>query len=186
MLLGPASRRKLRPTRTQGKTLMNRKKLFLTLGAFAVTALASADDKKPNQVLFQDSEMHMSQPELRIFVTPQVCDMEMIYPNQPRSEYSYSVEIRSPESLTETEFTNLKNRTLYNFAKEHGADIIIEPIFNSYVTTDNKNVLNITVTGFPARYVNFRPLGKSDVDLDMVRIVYPAGYQQTVESKQRK
>lgn len=165
---------------------MKRRQLLLTVGAFIGVALASADDKNPTQVLFQDSEMHMSQPELRIFVTPQVCDMEMIHPNEPRSEYSYSVEIRSFDSMTEDDFTNLKNRALYNFAKDHGADIIIEPIFNSFVTTDNKNVLNITVTGFPARYVNFRPLGKSDVDLDMVRIVYPAGYQQTVESKQRK
>lgn len=166
---------------------MNVKSLLLAAaGATVATLSAAADDKTSSQVLFQDSEMHMSQPELRIFVTPQVCDMEMIYPNKPCSEYSYSVEIRSLESLTEAELTNLKNRTLYQFAKKHGADVIIEPIFNSYVTTDNKNVLNITVTGFPARYVNFRPLGKSDVDLDMVRIVYPAGYQQSVESEQRK
>lgn len=164
---------------------MGIKALLLAAGATVAAFSVAADDNNA-QVLFQDSEMHMSQPELRIFVTPQVCDMEMIYPNKPRSEYSYSVEIRSLESLSEAEFTNLKNRTLYKFAKAHGADIIIEPIFNSYVTTENKNVLNITVTGFPARYVNFRPLGKSDVDLDMVRVVYPAGYQQTVESKQRK
>lgn len=165
---------------------MNLKTMLLAAAGAIVATLSAVADDKNQQVLFQDSEMHMSQPELRIFVTPQVCDMEMIYPNKPRSEYSYAVEIRSIDALTEAEFTNLKNRTLYKFAKEHGADIIIEPIFNSYVTTDNKNILNITVTGFPARYVNFRPLGKSDVDLDMVRIVYPAGYQQAVESKQRK
>lgn len=165
---------------------MNLKSMLLAATGAMVVAFPAAADEKNSQVLFQDSEMHMSQPELRIFVTPQVCDLEMVYPNQPRSEYSYSVEIRSIDSMTEGEFTNLKNRTLYRFAKEHRADIIIEPIFNSYVNTENKNVLNITVTGFPARYVNFRPLGKSDVDLEMVRIVYPAGYQEAVESKQRK
>ncbi|MBD5325127.1 MAG: hypothetical protein HDR46_02895 [Bacteroides sp.] len=165
---------------------MNLKALLLLAAGVAVGPVAGFADDKNSQVLFQDSEMHMSQPELRIFVTPQVCDMEMINPDKPRAEFSSVFEIRSLESLTEAEFTNFKNRTLYMFAKEHGADIIIEPIFNSYIVAGDNKLLRINVTGFPARYVNFRPLGKSDVDLEMVRVVYPAGYQKVVESKQRQ
>lgn len=157
------------------------------LAAAMVSPLfAGAQDKGGSQVLFQDSETHMSQPELRVFVNPQVCDMEMIYPGQPREEYQQFFPIKSIDTLTEAEFSNLKNRALYQFAQEHGADIIIEPLFNSTINEKDPKRLLISVSGYPAKYVNFRPLGNSQADLEMVRIVYPAMYQNRVESKDRK
>jgi len=166
---------------------MKLKALAALAAAAAVSSFtANAQDKGGSQVLFQDSETHMSQPELRVFVNPQVCDLEMIYPGKPREEYQQFFPIKSIETLSEAEFTNLKNRALYQFAQEHGADIIIEPIFNSTITERDTKRLLITVSGYPARYVNFRPLGKSEADLEMVRIVYPAAFQETVESKERK
>lgn len=151
----------------------------LTVSSFNV----DAQDNKSSQVIFQDSEMHMSQPELRVFVNPQVCDLEMIHPSSPRTEFEMQFPIKSVDTLTELEFTNMKNRALYHFAKKEGADIIIEPIFNSTVNEKSNKIMTIYVTGFPAKYVNFRPLGKSDADLEMVRTVYPAAYQTIVDKK---
>lgn len=165
---------------------MKLKAMALVVAAALVSPLFADAQDKGGQIIFQDSETHMSQPELRVFVNPQVCDLEMIYPGKPRTEYQQYFPIRSVDTLTEAEFTNLKNRALYHFAKEHGADIIIEPIFNSIITDKDSKRLLIMVTGYPAKYVNFRPLGKSAVDLDMVRTVYPAAYQNVVESKKEK
>lgn len=156
------------------------KKFLTRLLAFAFLSAISAVGyaQQTAQPLFQDSEVHMSQPEVRVFVTPQVADLEMVYPGKSREEYQQFFNIKSIETLTEGEFDNLKKRALYSFANEHGADLIIEPIFNSTVSEKDTKRILITVTGYPAKYVNFRPLGKSQADLDMVRIVYPAEYQK--------
>lgn len=155
----------------------------LALGALSLTATAQTDG---SQVLFQDTETHISQPELRVFVNPMVCDLQILYPTNPRRDFSTSFIIKSLESLTEAEFQNLRKRALYQFTDKEKADIIIEPIFNSYITSGNTKELTIEITGFPAKYTNFRPLGKEQADVEMVRVVYPASYQQAVESKERK
>lgn len=153
-------------------------KRILLLAITAIAMMLPAFAQQQAQPIFQDSEVHMSQPEVRVFVTPQVADLEMIYPGKSREEYQQFFNIKSIDTLTEVEFDNLKKRALYSFASEHGADLIIEPIFNSIVSEKDPKRILITVTGYPAKYVNFRPLGKSQGDLDMVRVVYPAEYQK--------
>lgn len=163
---------------------MKKSALFaLVLGALSLTANAQSNG---GQVLFQDTETHISQPELRVFVNPMVCDLQILYPSSPRKNFSTSFIIKSLESLTEAEFQNLRKRALYQFTTDQQADVIIEPIFNSYITSNNTKELTIEITGFPAKYTNFRPLGKEQADVEMVRVVYPASYQQSVESKERK
>lgn len=148
--------------------------------------IASAQDNG-KQLLFQDTETHISQPELRVFVNPMVCDLSMKHgPNSPRTAFETEFTIKSLETLSEAEFSNLKKRALYQFTKKENADIIVEPLFNSYVLPDNNRLLIIEITGFPANYTNFRALGKEQADLDMVRVVYPAAFQEAVESKERK
>ena len=62
--------------------------------------------------------------------------------------------------------------------------LIVGAIFNTYVEDSDPDVVKIEVIGFPAKYVNFRPLGtdeKSD-DYDMIRVVYPSTGKQYEES----
>lgn len=148
----------------------------LCIGLATFTSLAQNDQS--NTVLFEESEVHMTAPELRVFITPQVADLEMIYPGKPREEYQQFFTIKSVDALTNGDLDNMQKRALYRFAQEHNADVIIEPIFNSRVSEKDPKRLLISITGYPARYVNFRPLGKSDNDIEMVRTVYPAEFQK--------
>lgn len=162
-------------------------KKFVSLvcaAVMATPAFAQADGEK---VLFQETETHISQPELRVFVNPMVCDLQMLFPNNPRREFSTELPLPRPiDQITQGEFENLQKRALYQFATSVQADVIVEPIFNSYVTAKDSKIMKFEVSGFPAKYVDFRPLGKAQIDLDMVKIVYPATYQNVVDSKQTK
>lgn len=152
-------------------------KKLLFVSALGLIPFVSFAQKEQNDVIFQDTEVHRSYPELRVFVTPQICDLQMIYPNHPRQEFEIFFNLpKGIDSLTEAEFENLKRRATYEFAAEHNADVIIEPIFNSKVYDKNSRRIHMEVTGYPAKYVNFRPLGKED--LNTVQIVYPAQFQQ--------
>lgn len=166
---------------------MNLKPLMLTAIAAMVSTFGATAQDNGSQVLFQDTETHISQPELRVFVNPMVCDLNMKYgANASRTNFSTEFMIKSLDTLSEAEFSNLKKRALFQFTKKEGADVIVEPLFNSYISADNTKRLIIEISGFPANYTNFRALGKEKVDLDMIHIVYPAAFQETVESKDRK
>ena len=150
---------------------------MLLAPAMAVSMYAQKDQGQ-NNVIFEESQVHMTAPELRVFVTPQVADLEMIYPGKPREEYQQFFPIKSFDSLTENDLVNFQNRALYRFAQEHNADLIIEPIFNTRISEKDPKRILVSITGYPARYVNFRPLGKNEADLNMVKIVYPAEFQK--------
>ncbi|MDE6812124.1 MAG: hypothetical protein K2J15_07225 [Muribaculaceae bacterium] len=149
---------------------------LFALPSMALCLSAQSDETRPNMI-FEESQVHMSAPELRVFVTPQICDLEMIYPGKPREAHQQTFNIKSFDSLSEKELVNFQNRALYYFAQEHNADIIIEPIFNSRISEKNPKQLIVSVTGYPAKYVNFRPLGKDEKDMNMINVVYPAAFQ---------
>lgn len=166
---------------------MNLKPIMLPAIAAMVSTFGTAAQDNGSQLLFQDTETHISQPELRVFVNPMVCDLNMKYgANASRTSFQTDFIIKSLDTMTEAEFSNLKKRALFQFTQKEKADVIVEPLFNSYVSADNNKRLIIEISGFPANYTNFRALGKEKVDLDMIHIVYPAAFQETVESKDRK
>lgn len=154
-------------------------KLFAVACACLLPALSFAQ-KEQGEVVFQDTEVHKSFPELRVFVTPQICDLQMVNSKEPRQEFETFYNLaKGIDSLTEAEFENLKRRAMYEFASEQNADVIIEPIFNTKVFEKNTKRIYIAITGYPAKYVNFRPLGKEDINT--VQVVYPASFQNVLK-----
>lgn len=153
------------------------RKAILFAALAALPAIAFAQKSQDKQIVFETSEVHKTAPELRVFVTPMVADLEMIDPAKGREEFQSTFQIKSIDALTEFELINLQNRTMYRFAQEHNADVIVEPIFNTRVMEDDSKRMIITVTGYPAKYVNFRKMDRNSDDFEMVRIVYPAEFQ---------
>jgi len=51
---------------------------------------------------------------------------------------------------------------VFNALETSKADVLIEP---KYKTETYRGVTTVTVTGYPAYYVNFRPLTRDDVEL---------------------
>lgn len=144
--------------------------------SLAVTVLASAapafaqQKKDANPKKFERAEARKIEPEIRTFVTPQICDMQMI--SKSRESYGpYYYPINSVESLYNYDITNFQYRSLYRACQEADADAVIEPLFNTYVYEKDPKVLVVELSGYPVKYTNFRPATKTEIE--MIGVVYP-------------
>lgn len=133
-----------------------------------VTAYAQKKDE--NLKMWEESQARMIEPEIRTFVTPMVCDMQML--EKTRQAYGpYYFPIKSIEETFNYELTNFQSRALYRAVLEADADAVIEPLFNSYVYEKDPKVLVVELSGYPVRYVNFHPASSAEVE--MIGVVYP-------------
>lgn len=134
------------------------------------TPTTFAQKKEANSKVWEEAQARKVVPEIRTFVTPQICDMQML--SKSRETYGpYYFEIKSVEQTFNFELTNFQNRALYRAIQESDADAIIEPLFNSYVYDKDTKTLIVELSGYPIKYVNFRPASKPEVE--MIGVIYP-------------
>lgn len=147
------------------------KKLAMVLGAFAFLGSFSAvAQKEANTKVWEEAQARKIEPEIRTFVTPQICDMQML--SKSRETFGpYYFEIKSVEQTFNFELENFQNRALYRALQESDADAIIEPLFNSYVYDKDQKTLIVELSGFPIKYTNFRPATSAEVN--MIGVIYP-------------
>lgn len=141
----------------------------MLLSVVGGTAIAQ-QKKEANPKRYEAAEARKVIPEIRTFVTPNICDMEML--SKTRETYGpYVFPISSIEKTFTYEIYNYQNRALYRACQEADADAVIEPLFNVSVYDKDPNSLVVEVSGYPVKYVNFRPATKSEID--MIGVVYP-------------
>lgn len=144
--------------------------LLLAMIALYGTSASFAQKKDNNFKRFERAEARKVEPEIRTFVTPQICDMQML--SKSRETYGpYTFPINSIEDTFNYEITNFQNRALYRACQEADADAVIEPLFNVAVYDKDSKTLVVELSGYPVRYVNFRPASKTEID--MIGVVYP-------------
>ena len=148
---------------------------------FAITVLlcsaghSAMAQKKKEVKVWEESSARKIEPEIRMFVTPQICDMKML--SSSREMYGpYAMDVRlffakSYTDMPPSTIDNIQNNATYLAAKEADADAIIEPVFHLWVTENDDKTIYIEVSGYPVSYVNFRPATKEDID--MIGVVYP-------------
>lgn len=148
------------------------KKITLFLLAVMLLGIpgAMAQKKDANPKTWEEAEARKVEPEIRTFITPQICDMQMLS-NSRETFGPYYFEIKSVEQTFNFELKNYQNRALYRALQESDADAVIEPLFNSYVYEKDQKTLVIELSGFPIKYTNFRPVTNNEVD--MIGVVYP-------------
>lgn len=158
------------------------KKFLLALAMVAMmgTTASFAQKKEANPKMYEVAQARKVVPEIRTFVTPQICDMQML--SKSRETFGpYYFPIKSIEETFNFELWNYQNRALYRACQESDADAVIEPLFDSYVYEKDSKTLVIELSGYPVKYTNFRPASKSEVD--MIGVVYPtANTSVSIES----
>lgn len=147
-----------------------------------MAGLSSFAQKKGDkgQEIFQESTAREAFPNVAVFVYPRICDLEML--STERVQYGpFEFPLaKDLQSMSVEELENNKTRALQQACQLDGADLIIEPLYTSTVYEKANKTLSILVSGYPAKYVNFRML-KPD-DMKMIQTLYPNG----VESIQRQ
>lgn len=172
------------PDTNAGKYIMfEKKKIVLFIAALLSFAVIQAQRKVVYQEdikTFEEAMTRTVEPEVKVYIRPKVADLSMIATaRQYYGPYKYNV-----KSLNEDIFENLKKSALYRDTKESDADVMVATIFDSYTLDGDDNTLIIEISGFPAKYVNFRDFGGVPEDVDMVKWVYPAAYSPTTRQQE--
>lgn len=165
--------KKLRPTHTRGHSAM--KKVFLAMAALVLAGTAAYAQKKSNlgEVMFQEASAREASPTVNFFVFPQICDLQML--SNQREDYGpYDFPMaKDLSTLTNQELENVKTRALQKACALAGADLMLEPFYTSTVYDKDNRVIWVSISGFPAKYTNFRSLAEKDIL--MLQKLYPNG-----------
>jgi hypothetical protein len=141
------------------------KKLFLLVAVVMGSAtLASAQkiDRIETTVEYMESSARYLEPSQIIMTTPLIADIEIIGSAISYTEVDAFKNYEVTEELTKM-VPGFKQVALSRAARAHKADIIIGAMVD--VITNEEGRLEITITGYPARYTNFRNATNNDIDL---------------------
>lgn len=174
--MGSCAVNEVAPDTNRGKCVM-KKTLFLLFASVLLANISISAQKKNEKgnVIFQEATAREAFPNLGVFVFPEICDLEMI--ETVRMNYGpYDFQLaKDLSSMTNGELNNAQSRALQRACAVAGADLIIEPLYTSTVYDKENKILWVSLSGYPAKYVNFRKLSKDD--MEMIRTLYPHGVE---------
>lgn len=145
--------------------------IYMNLFAVALFALSLSGCQIYN---YEERGARNIEPDHRVVTVPIVADVELLSTNKiVYSEKFYDVELNKSMSrglfkrkrLTESSNNELietyKYTALAHAVKKYNADFLIGAIFDVDYTQQT-NILEVTVTGFPAKYKEIRKASEED------------------------
>ena len=132
------------------------KKIIFFFGAVVLICSCSV----PKATSYSYSEYKTISPSQSVYTVPVIADLDVA-----KESITYAERInKNITTMTDAEVEALASRekevVVANAAKANKADVIVAPTIN--ITTDvNKNLV-IVVTGYPAKYKNFRSATEAD------------------------
>lgn len=141
------------------------KKLILVIAiAIGSVTIASAQkiDRIETSVDYMESSARYMEPSQNIMTTPLIADLEVIGASISYTETEAFKNYEVTEDLIKL-VPGFKSIALSRAARAHKADVIIGAMVD--VVTNEQGRLEITITGYPARYTNFRNATNNDIEL---------------------
>lgn len=138
------------------------KKLFLVIALAVGTMTIASAQKTEIKVDYMESTARYLEPTQSIMTTPLIADLTVVGGQISYTETEAFKNYEVTEALIEL-VPSFKKIALCHAARAHKADMIIGAMVD--VITNDRGKLEITITGYPARYVNFRNATEDDMDL---------------------
>lgn len=123
-----------------------------------LTGIIAASCSAPQRIIYREASGRNIEPAQGAVITPMVADLEIITTESISNAITFDVKVTTA-ILGEIE--NYKRLALLNTARKYNADTMVAALTN--VDTNKNGYLEITVTGYPAKYVNFHPMTESDL-----------------------
>lgn len=144
--------------------IMLKKFLLVMAVALGSGAIASAQkvDRIETTVDYMESSARYMEPSQSIMTTPMIADLEVVGGSISYTESEAFKNYEVTEELTHL-VPGFKRIALSRAARAHKADVIIGAMID--VITNENGRLEITITGYPARYTNFRNATSNEIDL---------------------
>lgn len=136
------------------------KKLTVILGVAALLTSCTMQQSTTSYA-YQESSVRILEPEQSMLLSPVMADLEVSEHKVSHIEKeAFADIIITPQVITN--ISEFKKIALSRAAKVHNADVLVGTIID--VVTKN-NRLEITVSGYPAFYRNFRSATAADAEL---------------------
>lgn len=144
---------------------MNNKMLIVGI-CVCIALLASACSTSRIVYRYDESTSRYIAPTMSGYVTPIAVDLridtiKIVYIENFPNTLTYK-DVNNIENSGTIEY--LKNYTIAQAVKKYSADVIVAPIFD-VKTSEDFSTITITITGFPAHYINFRKATTEDINL---------------------
>lgn len=132
--------------------------LKFTFTLLAVLILASCTTTKIsyNEYTTRQTDPVMTDP----YITPTVADLEVSQTKETIAE-TFTNDLTLKSKFDKKSIERWKEVTLEKMMKEFNSDVIVAPIFSISTSNDMKNI-NVEVSGYPAKYTNFRNMQVAD------------------------
>lgn len=139
--------------------------------AFTLLLLASSIASMHAQAKFEHAQTRIQEGMSEFFVRPMVAELQMI--NKDCQEWSFNIFPGvSLSEISTAMLENAKANAAFKAAKLAGADIILGATF--YVINNEKaKGLDVTVRGYPAKYVRFHNYGEGQLGTDDSKWIDP-------------
>lgn len=138
------------------------KKLLFVIALSIGFVTAASAQKTEVLIDYMESTARYLEPTQSIMTTPLIADLSVVGGQISYTESEAFKNYEVTEALIDL-IPGFKAIALCHAAWEHKADMIIGAMVD--VVTNDKGRIEITVTGYPARYVNFRNATEDDMDL---------------------
>lgn len=129
---------------------------------FGVMTITHAQKVESVQVDYMESSARYLEPTQSIMTTPLIADLAVTSGQISYTETEAFKDYEVTEELIEL-VPSFKAIALCHAARAHKADMIIGAMVD--VITNDRGRLEITITGYPARYINFRNATEEDMEL---------------------
>ena len=139
------------------------KKLSTILAVAILATSCTLQQTPPPNVehAYYESSVRILEPEQSMLLSPVMADLEVSKYKVTHTEREAFVNVSITPAVIEN-IAEFKKIALSRAAKAHNADVLVGTIID--VATVNKR-LEITVSGYPAYYRNFRTATKEDAEL---------------------
>ena len=139
--------------------------------AFTLLLLVSCASSMFAQAKFEHAQTRIQEGMSEFFVRPMVAELQML--NKDCQEWSFNIFPGVPLSdISVDMLENAKANAAFKATKLAGADIILGATF--YVINNEKaKGLDVTVRGYPAKYVKFHNYGEGQLGADDSKWITP-------------
>ena len=145
---------------------------MLLLGCQA--ALAQRESTRVNEnYTYTSTAARNLEATHEMLVTPLLADVQIQTGGRQVFNKDYFVDVNSSDTWKSQMIDQLKRQALFDFTNEKNADVIVGALISAQTVDRNSDgqsdrdgdryKIKITITGYPANYVNFRNAKESDL-----------------------
>lgn len=133
------------------------------LPALAVALLSSCGTTTQlGKTEYHAQQARITEPKFQAFMTPLVGEVEVMKEKGRITSEAYIRPINFGAANYEYQIEEAKKYVLFAETKKHNADILIAATYDINTDDVRKGTVSIVVSGYPAKYVNWRPAKEED------------------------